>query len=329
MPGVSVIVAARNEYQNLQSLVPTLLDQDYDNFEIVIVNDRSDDKSFDYLMQLKNHPRMKVVFVDHLPDHINSKKYALTLGIKAAKNDILIFTDADCAPSSRYWLQGMVSGFDDNTQMVLGFSPYKKEKGFLNSLIRFETHLTGILYLSFASNNMPYMGVGRNLSYRKQFFLNKKGFNGFQELTGGDDDLFVNKTANSRNTRISLSPESTTLSIPKSTLREYLHQKIRHLSVGKYYNGRDRFFLGLFSITHFFSWVCMIFAVFFNIYPWIFGLLFLLSNILFILNFWMLNKKSGSVYSLWVVPAVDFIYGFFYIYVGIRTLFTKKVEWTT
>lgn len=328
-PGASVVVAARNEYKNLQQLVPSLLEQVYENFEIIIVNDRSDDESFDFLMQLKNNPRVKVVFVDHLPDHVNSKKYALTLGIKAASNDILILTDADCLPASRNWLKGMVSAYEKGTNIVIGYSPYRKEKGFLNSVIRFETHMTGIMYLSAAANKMPYMGVGRNLSYRKEFFLKNKGFNGFQEVTGGDDDLFINKTAGASDVNIALSPDCTTVSIPKRSWKEYLNQKIRHLSVGKYYRNSDKIFTGLFSLLHISSWIAFTIVLIFDFYPLIFGLLFLLSHILFILNFRMLNTKSGTYFSLWVVPFVDFIYGFFYIFVGIRTLFTKKVEWTT
>ena len=250
-PGASIIIAARNEFQNLQTLVPKLMEQDYPDFEIVIVNDRSDDNSFDYLMTLKGNPLFKIVFVDHLPDHINSKKYALTLGIKAAKNDILLLTDADCSPSSIHWIQNMVSAYDEKTKIILGYSPYMPETGLLNSLIRFETQMTGILYLSFASNKLPYMGVGRNLSYRKQFFMEQKGFNGFQELTGGDDDLFVNKKAVSGNTGIVLSPESVTYSIPKKSLREYIQQKIRHLSIGKHIVHATKFY-SVFSLPHIF-----------------------------------------------------------------------------
>ena len=329
LPRVSIVVAARNEFQNLQRLVPALLEQEYHEFEIVIVNDRSDDESFDYLMELDKNPKIKVVFIDHLPDHVNSKKYALTLGIKAAKNDILLLTDADCVPSSREWIKGMASGYGKQTKIVVGFSPYEHDNGLLNSFIRFETHLTGMLYLSTAANKKPYMGVGRNLSYRKAFFLANKGFNGFLEVTGGDDDLFVNKSANSSNTSIALSPDHTTISLPKKTWEGYINQKIRHMSVGKYYQTIDKMFLGLFSFSHISSWIWVVIALIFNLYPLIFALVFVLSYILFILNFGILNKKSGSRFSLLAVPFIDVMFGFFYIFVGIRTVLTKKVEWKT
>ena len=187
LQGVSIIIAARDEVHNLEKLIPSLQNQDYPAFEIVIINDRSNDSTYDYLLQFKNHPVITPVNVNHLPDHINSKKYALTLGIKAAKFDTLLLTDADCEPSSTHWIRDMASKYGEKERMVIGFSPYLKFKGLLNSLIRFETHLSGIQYLGSASNKRAYMGVGRNLSYQKSYFLSKKGFNGFLEVTGGDD----------------------------------------------------------------------------------------------------------------------------------------------
>ena len=327
--GVSIIIAARNEIENLKRLIPTLLVQDYPHFEIIIVNDRSEDGSREYLMRIDEDPKIKVVYVDHLPDHVNSKKYALTLGIKAASFEKMLFTDADCTPASSSWVSEMVSGYSDSTQIVLGFSPYEYRPGFLNALIRFETHMTGVQYLSVASNGNPYMGVGRNLSYAKSLFFAKKGFNGFQEVTGGDDDLFVNKNGNSKNTKVVLTLGSKTLSVPKTDWKSYINQKIRHLSVGKYYNFSDRFFLGLFSLSHLLSWVCITTSMVLNLLPLLFGCLFLAGYVTLIINFGILNKKSGARFSLPAVLFVDVIYLFFYIFVAIRTVFTRKVEWTT
>lgn len=327
--GVSIIIAARNEIENLKRIIPALLEQDYPKFEIIIVNDRSEDGSHDYLIKIDEDPRIKVVFVDHLPNHVNSKKYALTLGIKAASFERMLFTDADCIPISRGWVNEMVSGYSDSTQIVLGFSPYEEHPGILNSLIRFETHMTGVQYLSAASNGNPYMAVGRNLSYTKGLFFARKGFNGFQEVTGGDDDLFVNKNGNSKNTKVVLTSGSKILSIPESNWKSYINQKIRHLSVGKYYNLTDRFFLGLFSLSHILSWVCLTLSLVLNLLPLLFGGLFLAGYVALITNFWLLNKKSGARFSLLAVPFVDVIYWFFYIFVAFRTVLTKKVEWTT
>ncbi|MCF6360946.1 MAG: glycosyltransferase, partial [Cyclobacteriaceae bacterium] len=194
--GVSVVVAANNELQNLQQLIPLLLKQSYHTYEIIIVDDRSSDGSYDYLLGLsQQEPNLKLLQVSELPDHLNGKKYALTLGIKAASYDQILLTDADCSPLSNNWISSFANSWDSQTSFVLGFSEYERKKGLLNYFIRFETILTGIQYVSAAVLGKPYMGVGRNLSYSKTLFLSKKGFHGFQGVTGGDDDLFVNKYA--------------------------------------------------------------------------------------------------------------------------------------
>ncbi len=239
---VSVIVCAQDEEQNLRELVPLLLEQQHPEFEVIIVEDRSNDNSFEYLLEeSKKNPLLKIVRVDHKPGHVNGKKYALTLGIRSAKFDWILLTDADCRPSGNVWIADMVKEADDNTQFVLGFSAYRKLPGLLNSFIRFETLLTGIQYISYALLGRPYMGVGRNLAYRKSLFLSTKGFHPYLDTTGGDDDLFVNQHANKRNTKISIGSDSLVHSAPEQSWHGFYVQKIRHLSVGKYYKRSDNF----------------------------------------------------------------------------------------
>jgi hypothetical protein len=91
------------------------------------------------------------------------KKLSITLGVKGAKFEHLILTDADCRPASRNWLKSIAENFSNEKQIVLGYGPYKKEKGFLNRLIRFDTTWIGMNYFSMALAKLPYMGVGRNL----------------------------------------------------------------------------------------------------------------------------------------------------------------------
>ena len=234
--GVSIVVCAHNEEENLRELLPLLLEQDHPNYEIIIVDDKSSDGSYDFLTEEKlRHPKLKLVVIDSTPDAFNSKKYALTLGIKAAKNDIVLLTDADCRPNSKSWASEMAKTFDPETQIVLGYSHYQKSGGFLGKQIDFETLITGILYISSALAFRPYMGVGRNLAYRKSFFLKNKGFYGMMELTGGDDDLFVNKYAKKKFTKVCIGSDVVLMSVPKKSWSTYYRQKLRHMAAGKHY----------------------------------------------------------------------------------------------
>jgi len=233
---VSVIICARNELENLKKNLSLILNQDYPDFEVVVVNDCSNDGSDWYLRDLSlENQHLKVVTLNDHPRFKHGKKFAVTMGIKASQNENMIFSDADCRPSSTQWLSRMQSNFHSNTEIVLGYSPYEKKAGLLNKIIRFETFLTALNYLSYAITGEPYMGVGRNLAYQKSLFFRGKGFASHMHILSGDDDLFVNQNASSKNTRIEIHPDAQVWSEPKYTYNSYFMQKIRHQGAGKAY----------------------------------------------------------------------------------------------
>lgn len=257
---VSVIICAKNEARNLKKFLPYIINQDYPNFEIVLVNDASVDDSLDIMENYASkHNNIKIVDVKNNEAFWANKKYALTLGIKAAKNDYLIFTDADCKPVSKHWIQEIACHFSSKKTIVLGYGAYKKVKNsFLNKLIRFETMLTAIQYFSFAELGLPYMGVGRNLAYRKDEFFKVNGFIDHMDVNSGDDDLFINQVANSQNTAVCYSPYSFTKSIPKSKFKEWFQQKRRHISTAKRYKPLHKFLLATFYASQIMFWILAI-----------------------------------------------------------------------
>ena len=233
---VSVIVCAKNEVDNLKRFLPNLLEQDYPDFEVIVVNDSSTDDTEMLLSEFSSkYEQLRFTTIPSNEKFLHGKKLAVTIGIKAAKHDIVLLTDADCYPASDQWLQKMASHFTGKNQIVLGYGKYERKGGFLNSLIRYETVFTAMQYLSFAIKGSPYMGVGRNLAYEKELFFKNKGFAKHYHIVSGDDDLFVNETATKENTAVEFSPESHTLSIPETTFRRWIKQKKRHLSAGKHY----------------------------------------------------------------------------------------------
>jgi len=327
LPEVSVVVAAQNEIHNLRALIPALLRQKHPAYEIIIVNDRSDDGTLEFLVELeKKEELLKVLHIHDRPEHINGKKYALTLGIKAAKFENILLTDADCLPVSDKWVSAMANGFPDN-KFVLGFSGYTQLKGFLNYFIRFETLLTGIQFIASAINGRPYMGVGRNMGYKKSLFLEKKGFLGFQEVIGGDDDLFVNKYATRRNTNVVVGADALVLSTPKLKWKSYLRQKHRHLSVGKHYRGSSKINLGLFNL----SWIL-------NLPLFVLALLLSTNLILVVsiaagrllilmVNFIVGTKRFGITFEWLGVILLDLIYPIYYIFAGTKAALVKTISW--
>jgi len=258
-PPLSVIIAARNEEENLLKNLPLILEQDYPQFEVVVVNDGSIDNSIDVLRDFQgNHPNLTVVNIPDNDDYEGGKKYAITLGIKAAKNERLVFTDADCRPASPNWLRKIASDTADEGAIVLGYSPYARTGGLLNKFIRFDNLLSAMNYLGLALCGMPYMGVGRNLSYAKSDFFAVGGFKSHYRLLSGDDDLLINQIARPDKTHVCLDKEALVESSPERTWKAYWTQKRRHLTTGVHYRLAHRLILIIEPLTVLIFWVSAI-----------------------------------------------------------------------
>ena len=243
---MSVIICAKNEAANLKAMLPSILNQDFPDFEVIIVDDNSEDGTWEYIKeQAKHDNKLNVIQRNNDFNDFAGKKGALLKGVKSAKYDLLLLTDADCVPASNNWIRNMTSHFKPGTDIILGYSPYLKEDGLLNHLIRFETFYTALQYFSLALMGKPYMGVGRNLAYRKSVFYQSKAFDNHKALQSGDDDLLINDIATSSNVAIELRKDSWTRSKAKSSVNQWLFQKLRHFSTGRYYKLKFRILLGV------------------------------------------------------------------------------------
>lgn len=296
---VSVVICARDEDENLARNLPGVLVQKYSSTsEVVVVNDNSQDDTKYILQELKKtFKSLNVVELTQEAKLISGKKYPLSIGIREAKYEVLLLTDADCVPSSEHWIQKMQDGYDEAIEIVLGYGAYHKRKGLLNKLIRFETFHTALQYLSYALAGRPYMGVGRNLSYKKDLFLRNKGFSSINHIPSGDDDLFINKVATKKNTAVIIDADAITRSIPKKTWSGWLKQKSRHYTTAKYYKFNHKFLLGLYFATQFLYYPLL--AATILLYNWqyaliVFGVRFLIQA--FVL--YKAMKKMGEK-DLW------------------------------
>lgn len=250
---VSVVVCARDEDENLARNLPGLLVQDYKTtHEVIVVNDNSVDESRYVLEELqRTFKSLHIVDLTQEAKLIAGKKYPLSVGIKEAKHEVMLLTDADCVPASEHWIFKMQDAFEEGIEVVLGYGAYNKKPGFLNKAIRFETFHTALQYFSYALAGKPYMGVGRNLAYRKATFFKNKGFSSINHIPSGDDDLFINQVANSKNTAVVIDKEAFTFSRPKQSWKEWMRQKNRHYSTGKFYKRGHKYLLGLYTLSYF------------------------------------------------------------------------------
>ena len=320
---VSVIICARDEAANLAKNLPGSLVQVYPTtHEVIVVNDNSYDDSKYLLEQLEPQFRqLKVVELKQEAMLIPGKKFPLSMGIKAAKHEMVLLTDADCVPASEYWIDKMQQSYDDDTEIVLGYGPYHKKKGLLNMLVRWETFHTALQYFSYALAGKPYMGVGRNLSYKKTIFFRHKGFSAFNHVASGDDDLFINTAATKTNTKINIDPEAFTLSDPPTSWVQWMKQKRRHYSTAKYYRPLHKFLLGLYSLSHFLFYPLLVAAMIFYSWQLALGILILrliVQAIIFFPAMKKLNEKdlfaSFIFFDIWM---------FFYYFIFATTLIKK------
>jgi glycosyltransferase involved in cell wall biosynthesis len=264
---VSVVICARDEADNLTKNLPGVLVQDYKTtHEIVLVNDNSADEGRYVIDEFqKSFKNINHIHLTQEAKMISGKKFPLSMGIRSAKHEILLLTDADCTPASEFWMQEMQAAYDENVEIVLGYGAYHKRAGLLNKLVRFETFHTAIQYLSYALAGKPYMGVGRNLSYKKDVFLRNKGFSSINQIPSGDDDLFINQVAKAHNTAIVIDPDAHTLSEAKKTWGDWMTQKYRHYTTAGYYKPMHKFLLGLYSLSLFLVYPLLALSIiFFN-----------------------------------------------------------------
>ena len=328
LPPISVIIAARNEYENLKTLIPDLLAQDYPNFEIVLMNDGSFDKTDEWASQFAlKEPRLKYTFMD--PDFlkVDGKKIAITLGVKKSSFGNLVLLDGDCEIRSSDYLKHYGKQFAQGKNLILGLSPYKKKSGALNKLIQFETFLTAGSYLAFASKGKPYMGLGRNMGYTKALYDSVNGFESHYEIPCGDDDLFVQSVSKICNVGWVLDPSSMTFSEPKTTWRNYIKQKIRHLWAGKFYKTSFKGKLIRIPISNLLFWILVIISMFLNMH-WLIGAVMILLK--FIIKWIVFHQSSTSLMKknrVGLYPFTSVVHFYFQIYISIKLYFTKKISW--
>ena len=329
LPPLSVVICAKNEAANLKKFLPGILEQDYPEFQVVVVNDTSTDETELVLAEMKNnYNNLYYTFIPVDKKFFHGKKLALTLGIKAAKYDHLVLTDADCYPASKEWLRHMAGTFTDTKKIVLGYGGYEKHKGLLNLMVRFETFWNAVQYFGFALTVRPFMGVGRNIAYEKQLFTDSSQFRNNLSVASGDDDLFIIEAGTKQNTTICSIPESHTLSIPPKTLQELRIQKSRHLTSSVHYPFSIKLWLFFEFLTRQLFWLLTVCSIIFSIFAPIAGVLF---AVLIIIKLTVLSKAGNKLRQgklFWALLLFDWLIP---IWIGIlwisNLLRPKRIKW--
>lgn len=333
LPPVSVVICARDEYENMDKYLISVLEQDYPEFEVVVVNNSDDDQmSYFFLKDLaKRYPHLKHVEIKPDINFFIGKKFPLSIGIKEAKFEHLLFIDADCKPYNNQWIRKMIENYDKaDTSVVLGYGGFFHKKGFFNKFCHFDSLWVCMQYFSAALCGIPYMGVGRNLSYKKSLFLKENGFVSHYTIPSGDDDIFINRVATKKNCRICLDIEGTTLSEAKSNFSQWFRQKKRHFSASTKYKWGNLLMLSVFPLFQLLFFVSMVWS-FILLLPtfWWFFVLIIFSVRLFSQLF--ITKKCmnriGEKGFLCLVPVFEIIFMFVIPFLVFLGTFFKPNKW--
>ncbi|MCO5269203.1 MAG: glycosyltransferase [Brumimicrobium sp.] len=328
LPPISVIIAAKNEEENLQEFLPAILEQNYPEFEVIVINHQSRDSTLYILKDFeKRYPNLRIIDIQDSTHLMYGKKLPITLGVKGAKYENLLFTDADCRPTSSSWIREMAAKYSEQKSIVLGYAPYEKKEGFLNKWIRIDTTFIALNYLSYAKAGIPYMGVGRNLAYTKDLFMTNGGFKMHYTIASGDDDLFIQEVVKNKNYTISLSPDSFCYSEPEITWENWMSQKGRHLTTAPRYPLIKKLLLGIYPLSVILLFLSFVPLLVLNWFNWftigLIGVLISVKWIVLGMAFKRLEQKSfmGSI-LFW-----DFFYAFFAPIIYFKANKTTKKKW--
>lgn len=240
-PPVSVIIVTKDSGKALEENLPMILEQDYPEFEVIVINDKSAGEDDDILKRLSaRYTNLYHSFIPGSARYVSRKKLGIAMGIRASRYEWLVFTEPYCRPMSRQWLKSMAGHFDEKTDIVLGYSNYLPGHGWFARKITVFGFFHALRYLGSALAGRPYMGIGRNLAYRKSVYEQHKGFADHLQLQRGEDDLFVNAVANKNNTQIAVEAESI-VRMPVPPYKRIWYEEQLNLRVtGHYYRGISR-----------------------------------------------------------------------------------------
>lgn len=326
-PSISIVIAARNEIENLKTLIPRLKSLEYSgDWEVIIVSDASDDGSLDFLnSETQTFQRLKVI-EQSSSEHETStapKKSALDKAIKAARYDYVLQTDADCLPISNQWIQEMSGRIKKENSIVLGLSFYAFEPSIANAVSRFDSFLTAINMISLTLANKPYMAIGRNWLFPKKLFMEKEGYADQMKLAFGDDDLLFQKFRSQADVQVQVNFESQTVSRSEKSLKDFMDQKTRHQMAGKHYPLKDKLRL-LLSYFPLIIWISVFISMFYGSIVW--GIL-LIRGILTAFVYKEISKSLNTKFNFAGLVFYELIHSLVSLLTSTKAIASKTIRW--
>ncbi len=330
-PPISIVITARDEAHHLIQSLPLLLTQDYPKFEVVLVNDKSRDETPQIVLEYKSRfPNLHYVDLATSISNLAGKKFPLANGIQAAKYDLLVFTDASCAPASPYWLQNVASKMIRKKKVVLGHTTFESCKGFMNKWLHYDALQTSIQAFSYNIAGMPVMANGYNLAYDGSlFFANREVFVAQARMPFGEDSIFISQVAKPDTVAVAASPDSVVVQ-PRISFSKWFQQKKYDLVCRGFYTFAPRFWMKLFNWLSFLFYVAVAFAAVVAVWQqaWLYlgiaALLFALKVGMQYLTFAKSSKKLNEREAIPLLFLFDFLFTLLQPWICLASKFEKS-----
>lgn len=292
-PPLSVIVYACNDASYIKENLPLILEQDYPQFEVIVVNDGSTDETNEELKLLEQ--RYSNLYHTYLPEEAKTqsrRKLALNMALKASNYDWIVMTTANASPVSAEWLRSLARNMDDKADVVLAYSGLisSRTKGLY---YRMDNLFFQLRYLAMAKKGKPYMGVGNNLAFRKCIYQQRL-FSGILNIPVGEDDIPVNRIANSENTRVECSPGSVVKVHYQYLAKAWRERKMGYAITRKYYKNKSYRWWELEPLFRYLFWGLLIASLAKGFFcNWLFALLFIkFSLIYYVIYYFSINRLA-------------------------------------
>ncbi len=241
-PSVSIIVTSRNYLSHLEDLIPALLEQDYPDFEVVVVDDCSSDGTEWYLKELKmRYANLKTTQIIQETDFPNA--LAITVGIRAASKEWLIFLTPLCRVSGSDWLKSYAQQFTPKKDAIVGYVNYSKAKGSSKRTFRYENFYSFLLFGTARALGLQMPISENNMAYRRETFLQMKGFAAVLDSPFSENELFLNKIAGRKNSAFQFNPSSSVHYIGEADWIDAVNFKKKQLLIKRKFSFGQRFFL--------------------------------------------------------------------------------------
>lgn len=335
LPSVSVVVYAHaEEGDRILQLLPRLVAQRYADFEVIVVNDGTAEELKNAIALYEcEYNNVYQTFVPDTVYNVSRKKLGITLGVKAAKNDVIILTDANCIPLSDNWLTSIARNFVPGVDVVLGYTRMTCEEGYKKGGYQtFDRMVFGLRFLAYAVMKAPYMGMGGNLAYRRETFFANKGFSAHLNLHFGDDDLLINEIARKGNTRIEVSPDSMVEACYNDTAEAWHEMRMRYNFTSRFLHTSSKAVFALESCLHILFWLAVAGAVYVALPNALYVATVLLVGLLYWIFTWRVylaaSKLLGERCSVGLSPLYHLLRPCYALYYAVKGKNYKKSNFT-